>query len=326
LFRDFLSIDFSKPNTVPCAAAISRVRPLVYPDNTAINVSEAPPEFVAQYAHALARLCKRAGGARWNVGDESLRDAAYRGARSAGVLERGGVDSFIDALHAEDLCLAIACQAGESAPWEHFIPSFRPALYAAARAISGDEARGRELADSIWAEMYGMEVRDGRRRSILSYFHGRSSLLTWMRAVLAQRHVDYIRSQSRLASLDDHVEQTAQTGDDHADASDSDRARYVAMLGKALDTTLKSLAPRDRMRMAYYYRHDLSLKEIGRLMNEHESTVSRRLARTRDQLKLAIERTLHDGSKLSPDQIRLCYDWAAGDLQIDLSRALPDVK
>ena len=302
------------------------MRPLVYPDSAGINVSETPPEFVAQYAPALARMCKRADGARWNVGDESLRDAAYRGARAAGVLERGGVDSFIDSLHAEDLCLAIACQAGESAPWEHFITSFRPALYSAARAIAGDEARGRELADSIWAEMYGMEVRDSRRRSILSYFHGRSSLLTWMRAVLAQRHVDYIRSQNRLAPLDDHFEQVADTGDDHTDAPDSERARYVAMLGKALDTALKSLAPRDRMRMAYYYRHDLSLKEIGRLMNEHESTVSRRLARTRDQLKVAIERTLHDGGKLSQDQIRLCYDWAAGDLQIDLSRALPDVK
>jgi RNA polymerase sigma-70 factor len=288
-------------------------------------VSEAPPEFVAQYALALARLCKRAGGARWNLDDEPLRDAAFRGARAAGVLDGAGVDSFIDGLHAEDLALAIACQAGESAPWEHFITSFRPQLYAAARAIAGDEARGRELADSLWAEMYGMEVRDGRRRSILSYFHGRSSILTWMRAVLAQRHVDYIRSQSRIAPLDDHLEQASGTSDDHGEES-GERARYVAMLGKALDGALKSLAPRDRMRMAYYYRHTLSLKEIGRVMNEHESTVSRQLARTRDYLKREIERTLHDGDQLSQDQIRLCYDWAAGDLQIDLSRALPDVK
>jgi len=288
-------------------------------------VSEAPPEFLAQYALALARLCKRAGGARWNLGDESLCDAAFRGARAAGVLDGGSVDSFIDAIHAEDLGLAIACQAGESAPWEHFITSFRPQLYAAARAIAGDEARGRELADSLWAEMYGMEVRDGRRRSILSYFHGRSSLLTWMRAVLAQRHVDYIRSQSRIAPLDDQLEQASRTSDDHGEES-GERARYVAMLGKALDAALKSLAPRDRMRMAYYYRHTLSLKEIGRVMNEHESTVSRRLARTRDYLKREIERTLHEGDQLSQDQIRLCYDWAAGDLQIDLSRALPDVK
>ena len=288
-------------------------------------MSEAPPEFVAQYALALARLCQRVGGARWSVSDESICDAAWRGARAAGALDRGGVEAFIDALHAEDLSLALACQAGESAPWEHFITSFRPALYASARAISGDEARGRELADSIWAEMYGMEVRDGRRRSILSYFHGRSSLLTWMRAVLAQRHVDYIRAQSRIAPLDDHLEQPTGTSDDH-DEESGERARYVAMLGKALDAALKALEPRDRMRMAYYYRHDLSLKEIGRVMNEHESTVSRRLARTRDYLKREIERTLHDGDRLSRDQIRLCYDWAAGDLQIDLSRALPDVK
>jgi RNA polymerase sigma-70 factor len=289
-------------------------------------VSEAPEEFVAQYDLALARLCKRAGAARWSISDESLRDAAYRGAQAAGVLDGAGVETFIDAIHAEDLTLAIACQAGESAPWEHFITSFRPALYAAARAIAGDEARGRELADSIWAEMYGMEVRDGRRRSILSYFHGRSSILTWMRAVLAQRHVDYIRSQSRIQPLDDQLEQATNTGDDHGDASDSERARYVAMLGRALDSALKSLAPRDRMRMAYYYRHDLSLKEIGRVMDEHESTASRQLARTRDHLKREIERTLHGHDKLSQDQIRLCYDWAVGDLQIDLSRALPDVK
>jgi RNA polymerase sigma-70 factor len=290
------------------------------------NVSGAPPEFVAQHAAALARLCNRAHATRWKVGDESLRDAAYRAARASGAIDRGVVDSFIDALHAEDLGLALACQAGDSASWEHFITSFRPALYAAARAIAGDDSRGREQADSIWAEMYGLEVRDGRRRSILSYFHGRSSLLTWMRAVLAQRHVDCIRSQSRLQPLDDQPELATNTANDHGDAPDSDRARYVAMLGKALDAALKALASRDRMRMAYYYRHDLSLKEIGLLMDEHESTVSRRLSRTRDQLKLAIERTLRDGDKLSHDQIRLCYDFAAGDLQIDLARALPDVK
>ncbi len=289
-------------------------------------MSEAPAEFVAQYALALARLCKRARAARWKVSDESVRDAAYRGARAAGVLDRGGVEPFIESLHAEDLGLALACQAGAAPPWEHFITSFRPALYASARAICSDDVRGRELADSIWAEMYGMEVRDGRRRSILSYFHGRSSLMTWMRAVLAQRHVDYIRSQSRLAPLDDHLERVVDSADDHGDTSRSDRARHVAMLGKALDGALKALAPRDRMRMAYYYRHDLSLKQIGRVMDEHESTVSRGLARTRDHLKLAIERTLHDDDQLSHEQIRLCYDWAAGDLQIDLSRALPDEK
>ncbi|HEV2169962.1 MAG TPA: sigma-70 family RNA polymerase sigma factor [Candidatus Binatus sp.] len=285
-------------------------------------MSEAPTQFVSEHANTLARLYKRAGGARWNVDEESLCDAAYRAARA---IDRASVDAFLDAIHAEDLCLALACQAGNSAAWEHFITGCRPALYAAARAIAGDEARGCELADSIWAEMYGLEVRDGHRRSILSYFHGRSSILTWMRAVLAQRHVDYIRSHGRLQALDDHLEQTPTTDCDHSDATDPDRARYVAMLGKALDAALESLEPRDRMRMAYYYRHDLSLKQIGRIMDEHESTVSRQLARTRDHLKRETERALRESDKLSHDQIKLCYEFAAGDLRIDLARALPDI-
>lgn len=290
-------------------------------------MSEAPPDFVfvADHAAALARLCGRANAARWSVSDESIQGAAYRAACAAGVAA-SVVDSFIDALHADDLCLAIACQAGNPDAWERFINGFRPALYAAARAIAGDDARGRELADSLWAEMYGLEVRDGRRRSILSYYHGRSSILTWMRAVLAQRHVDYIRTQSHIQPLDDQLERTAANDcEDGAAADDPDRAKYVAMLGHALDAALKGLAPRDRMRMAYYYRHDLSLKQIGRIMGEHESTVSRQLARTRSQIKADIERALREGNKLSHEQIAMCYEFAAGDLKIDLTRALPDI-
>jgi len=288
-------------------------------------MSDAPPEFAARYAPALARLYSRARAARWNLGADILAEAAARGASKSGALEAQRVEAYLDALHAEDLALALACKGGNSRAWEHFISSLRPPLYAAARAIAGDEMRGRELADSIWADLYGLEVRDGTRRSLLEYFHGRSSILTWLRAILAQRHVDYVRSQQRTQPLDDDVEgRRIDPNSNHDQAAGPERARYVQMLSIALDLALKTLAPQDRMRMAYYYRHELSLKEIGRLMGEHESSVSRKLARTRDQLKSEIERRLRDIDLLSQDQIRLCYDFAAGDLQFDLARALPD--
>ncbi len=288
-------------------------------------MSDAPSEFVARYAPALARLYDRARAARWNLGADVLSEAVARGALKSGALETDRVEQYLDALHAEDLALALACKDGNSRAWEHFIASLRPPLYAAARAIAGDEMRGRELADSLWADLYGLEVRDGTRRSLLEYFHGRSSILTWLRAILAQRHVDYIRSQSRAQPLDDAVEVLRiDPNSNHDEAGGPERARYVRMLATALDLALKTLAPQDRMRMAYYYRHELSLKEIGRLMNEHESTVSRKLARTRDQLKNEIERRLRDIDRLSQEQIRLCYDFAAGDLKFDLARALPD--
>jgi RNA polymerase sigma-70 factor len=296
---------------------------------TGEHASDAPPGFAARYAASLARLYQRARATRWNVSEESLGDAAARGALKSGAVEADRVEAYIDALHAEDLALAVACKNGDSRAWEHFIVSLRPSLYAAARAIAGDEMRGRELADSIWAELYGLEVRDGRRRSTLEYFHGRSSILTWMRAILAQRHIDYIRSQSRSEPLDEAAEDPrlhSNSNHDEIDPPDHERARYVRMLGDALDAALKALAPQDRMRMAYYYRHQLSLKEIGRLLGEHESTVSRKLGHTRAQLKNEIERRLRDIERLSQEQIRLCYDFAAGDLQLDLARALSDTQ
>jgi RNA polymerase sigma-70 factor (ECF subfamily) len=293
------------------------------------HAGDALPEFAARYAPALARLYKRARADRWSVGEELLTEAAARGALKSGAVATDRVEAYLDALHGEDLALALACKRGDSRAWEHFIANLRPSLYAAARAIAGDQMRGRELADSIWAELYGLDVRDGRRRSTLEYFHGRSSILTWLRAILAQRHIDYIRSQSRTQPLEDDVEELSSnrnSNHNEGDPGGPERERYVRMLGDALDAALKALAPRDRMRMGYYYRHELSLKEIGRLMGEHESTVSRKLGHTRAQLKSAIEMRLRDIERLSQEQILLCYDFAAGDLKFDLARALPDTR
>lgn len=280
---------------------------------------DASAAFLAAHARAIASLAERGAASRWKLDEATLASAVERGVHSAKVAEPE-VDSFIDSLRADDLVLAAACSAGIAAAWTHLIETLRPRLYAAARAIAGDDARGRELADSLWAELYGLEVRDGRRRSLLDYFHGRSSLLTWIRAVIAQRHVDSLREASRRAALDE-VPEPAARDDDHAEPS---RARFVALVGSALDAALAELNPRDLSRLAYYYRHELSLKQIGRLMGEHESSASRKLARTRDELKAKVDRALAE--HLSRDEIEMCYHFAAGDLRLDLARALPEAK
>ena len=76
----------------------------------------------------------------------------------------------------------------------------RPGLYRAADAIAPG-GNGRELADSLYADLFGLQSQGGERRSLFRYFHGRSSLATWLRAVLAQRHVDGIRTGRRFEPL-----------------------------------------------------------------------------------------------------------------------------
>ena len=232
---------------------------------------------------------------------------------------------YLDSLHVEDLALAAACEVGADAAWEHVITTLRPTLYAAARALTKDEASARELADTLWAELYGVgstkaSVETGtERRPLLTYFHGRSKLSTWLRSVLAQRHVDRIRVTQRVDSLDgdEPAESVA-----YAATADPDLDRYRTLLDGALGAALDGLEAGDRLRLALYYLQGLTLAQIGQITREHEATISRKLSRTRTQLKRQIERELREQRGLDKAQVRLCYQYALEDGAFDLGAAL----
>lgn len=205
----------------------------------------------------------------------------------------------------DEIALARACAAGAPDAWDRFVAEYRPRLYAAARAIAGPD-RGRELADSLYAELYGIEARGGARRSLFTYYHGRSSLMTWLRAVLAQRHVDTLRADARRVPLD--ALRHEPPAPPPVAAPDPDAPRLLAALRLAVRDAVASLETQDRLRLAWYYAHDLTLAEIARLGDEHESTVSRKLARTRQQIRQAVERTLRERFGLTDAQVRECLD------------------
>ncbi len=116
----------------------------------------------------------------------------------------GKIEEYLSALHLQDLALAGACAQGRADAWDHFVAAFRGYMRSAAGAIlrrSPDSPAACELADSLFADLYGLG-EGANRRSLFRYFHGRSSLKTWLRAVLAQRHIDAIRASRRFTDLD----------------------------------------------------------------------------------------------------------------------------
>ena len=229
------------------------------------------------------------------------------------------IEQYLTGLHLEDLALALACAAGHDPAWDAFIAKFRPVLYRAADMLdaTGD---ARELADAIYADLFGTRVSEGRRESLLRHYHGRSSLATWLRAVLAQRHVDRIRATRRLEPLPD-AELERPSEQTVADV-DPGQSRRQAILQDALSAALAALAPRDRLRLACYYHRQLTLAATGRILNEHEATVSRQLARTRRALRGAIERNMHRAG-LSPAEIADAFAIAAADAgAFDLQQVL----
>jgi RNA polymerase sigma-70 factor (ECF subfamily) len=269
----------------------------------------------------IARLARAARIRRWGLAEESLARALHRSVerRFAGASPAApAVAAYLESLHVEDLGLACACAEGRDAAWEHFVATYRQDLRAAGRAIAGD-ASGTELADSLYADLFGLEERDGERRSLFLYFHGRSKLTTWLRAVLAQRHVDAVRERRRTDSLDEHAA-TERLADPAAVVdADPNRGRYAALLSSALKSATAALDGGLRLRLAAYYLQGLTLAEIGRITGEHEATVSRKLDRARRDLRTRVELILRTEHRLSQAEVETCLEQAVDQGDLDLS-------
>ena len=254
----------------------------------------------------VRRLHRRAKADRWNLPVDSFAAFLALSAARAFADQRPDpprLERYFESLHLEDLALACACAEGDASAWEHFVRDYRPVLYRAADAIDASGG-AREAADSLYAELFGLGTRDGERQSHFRYFHGRSSLPTWLRAVLAQRHVDRIRRDSRFAPLPpEDAPQWAAT----PASSPSAVTHAVAVIGRIMATAIATLAPRDRLRLRSYYSQELTLASIGKLLGEHEATVSRNLARTRRAIREHVETELREREAMSEAEIDECF-------------------
>ncbi len=268
-----------------------------------------------------ARLYRRAVAERFglDLGDFAsiLQEIAARylprDASQAEVLE------LIGGLRLEELAMARACARGNEAAWEVFLTRYREKLYGAAHSIASEDSAARELADSLYADLYGTRSADGRRISKLDSFTGRGSLEGWLRAVLAQEYVNRYRRQQRLVSLEEQTDAGAQFRAAERDPSQVHDPR----LEEATDQALAALPGEDKFILAGYYLDERTLAEIARLLGVHESTVSRRLERITTTLRKSIlVRLLKHG--MTSREARQTMEVEVSELSLDVRRRLAE--
>jgi RNA polymerase sigma-70 factor (ECF subfamily) len=233
-----------------------------------------------------------------------------------GDLARGG-SQVLAGLHWDDLLLARACSRGYETAWNQFLSLYRTKLYSAALAITKDDSLARELADSLYADLFGTGVRaDGRRISKLESYMGRGSLEGWLRTVLAQSYVNRFRSQRKFVHFDETMERSAMAGTDEPDCE-----AEQAQVARATDAALAGLSSGERFLLAAYYLDGRTLAEIGRMLALHESTVSRRLEKVTATLRKRIIAKLRT-SGISKGEAEKLLELDVRDLAVDVRRNL----
>jgi len=225
--------------------------------------------------------------------------------------------TFLLTLRVEELALARACASGHNYAWELFLTRYREKLYQSALRVAREDSAARDLADTLYAELYGTTTRDEERDSKLASFTGRGSLEGWLRTVLAQEFVNRYRRTRRLVSLDEESEDGSQFAAPDPEPLPSADAR----LESATTAALGALSAEDRMVLASYYLDGRTLADVARMLGVHESTISRKV----DKLAKFLRKKILVGMTqqgMDRRQAEEALEVDVRDLRVDIRRSL----
>ena len=277
-------------------AAVSARLDELFARSGAISFGITKPEFEG---------CLQAIAAKYLPSDTSRREA----------------EEFVSTLRVEEIVLTRACVAGHERAWEQFMARFRELLYDSALGIAKEASQAKDLADSLYADLYGLNERDGTRVSKLASYMGRGSLEGWLRTVVAQEFVNRYRAKKRLVSLEEEEEE----GSQYAAPDPNPAAPVDPRVNDAISDALATLDSESRTILSAYYLDGRKMAEIGRMLGFHEATASRKLDRIAKALRNALlEGLLSRG--MSKRQAEEALETDVRDLSVNVRHGLAQEK
>ena len=229
--------------------------------------------------------------------------------------------AFFESLKLEELALARGCAAGHERAWEVFLTRYREKLFEMALGIAREAAAARDLADSLYADLYGVNLRSGERVSKLSSYTGRGSLEGWLRTVMAQEFVNRYRKTRRTTSLDEEIELGRQFASETPDPVSSTTVPGDPRVEQATAAALAALSAEDRYVLAAYYLDGRTLADVARALGVHESTISRRV----DKLAKGLRKQILSGlssTGMSRRQAEEALENDVRDLRVNVRASL----
>jgi RNA polymerase sigma-70 factor, ECF subfamily len=226
--------------------------------------------------------------------------------------------ALLESLRHEELALTRGCAKGNEKAWEVFLTRYRATLYSSAYAIARNDAAARDLADSLYAELYGLEERAGERRSKLLYYMGRGSLEGWLRTVLAQEWINRKRRTRREVSLEEQID----SGSQFEARATAPPPTPATPASQAVAALLSDLTPQDRFLLAAYYLDGRTLAQIAIVMRVHESTISRKLDRLVQSVRKDLRKRLISGGMSPCEADEILTEVDVRDLEVKVRENL----
>ena len=222
------------------------------------------------------------------------------------------------AVHAGDLFLAAACVHGHAGAQADLEAHFLPKAAAAATRVLRDADAASEVVQLLRARLLLSEA--GRAPGLAAYL-GQGPLSGWLRAAAVRTALNLRRGAGRQARAEQEVLAEAALRSEEAPWEPL-RERHRADFQAALAEALAALPSRERMLLRLHVVEGLSLERLGTLYRTHKSTVSRWLAKAREEVLEGTRVRLVERLRLSPSELHSVLRDGAGHLEQSLSGLL----
>ncbi len=224
-------------------------------------------------------------------------------------------ETSLEALHAGDLKLSLACVLGDPTA----LAIFERDVVARALAASRGALPAGLTADEVLQRLrVRLLLRDGERAPALASYSGRGALIHWCRATTLRLIQEFARAPQReVASEDALLEAPALTRD--LDTSLL-KQHFALAFAAAFKAALAQLSSRDRHLLQLHYLQGMRAEELGRIFNTHRTTVWRWLTQCREQLLQATRAELAKSVKDS--ELSSLMNVVHSQLDVSISRVL----
>ncbi len=175
-----------------------------------------------------------------------------------------------------------AVLAGKTAWFEELVKRHQRYVFTLAMRFSGSREDAEEIAQDAFVKAY---------RSLIN-FKGNSKFSTWIYTIVYTTAMSFLRKKKLItASLDDDENpiQINLTSGDHASNLIENKIQT-----EYINKAIKRLLPDDAAIITLFYQHEQSLDEIAQIMNMPSNTVKVKLHRSRQRLKIQLERLLNE--------------------------------
>jgi RNA polymerase sigma factor (sigma-70 family) len=214
-------------------------------------------------------------------------------------------------LSLDDLYLATACLESDERAWSELATTHFEFMREFPRRFLASAA-ARDVADEVIADLW--------ERGKLRQYEGRSTLRTWLGTVVAHAALNSRKSMTRLVPLDSESARVAEQKAARFESVEPENEQAAVLLRQMFSEAVRGLPPESRLLLQLYYEQGLTLEQLSVAMHASSAALSRRLKRTREELRDSIESLSRRQTGASALALRDGLDLAR--IELDLGKLL----